>query len=117
MPKSRMRRASMTMCSILFPAGFPLPGIEREARGERLNSLADALDDLLVRNISEHRGDQAADLAHLLLFESARCCGGRPQPEPARVKGLVGIERDGVLVDRDAGGVERVFGLFAADAL
>src|SRR3954470_17938135 len=103
MPKSRMRRASMTMCSaILGPDGVELPVIKREPRGQRADLLPHGGDRLLVGNMCEHLADQSADLAHLRLAEAAGGHCRRTKPDAARIHGRVRVEGDRVLVDGDA---------------
>src|SRR5215467_9818596 len=99
MPKSRMRRASMTTCSILCPGRFVLPGVERETRGQSFHAPPDAGNRLLIAEVGEHHRDQPSDFAHLFLAEAARSNRGRAQTNAARVQRLVGIERNRILVD------------------
>src|SRR6185312_5560807 len=56
------------------------------------------------------------DFLHFALAETARSDSGATEANAARVHRRVRIERNGVLVDGDAGGVERVFGFAAANA-
>ena len=50
------------------------------------------------------------------LAEAARGDGGAAEPDAAGVERRIDVERNGVLVDGDAGAVERLFGLLAAHA-
>src|SRR5215831_19277768 len=117
MPKSRMRRASMTMCSIRKSGSgrFAFPGVQGESCGERFYLAAHARDDVLASDIGEHGRDQLADLAHFLFFKpsSGHCRG--TQPDTARVQWLIGVERNGVLVDRNTGTVQRLLRFLSAD--
>src|ERR1019366_2224929 len=122
MPKSRMRRASMTMCRLMLrlqgssPNGVELPVVEREPDGERIDLAPHRRDGLFARDVAEHFRDQRAHLAHLRFLKTAGGDGWRPQADAARVERRIGIEWDGVLVDRDARPVERLLGLLAAQA-
>src|SRR5215472_8707474 len=112
MPKSRMRRASITMWSgILSSNRVELPTVEREPGGERADFLAHPRNGVFIRHIEKHLGDERSYLVHLGLAETARGDGGRAEPDAARVERRVGVERDRVLVDRDAGAIESLFGL------
>src|SRR5215831_1651916 len=105
MPKSRMRRASMTMCSIRKSGSgrFAFPGVQGESCGERFYFAAHARDDVLVSNIGEHGRDQLADLAHFLFFEASSGHCRRTQPDTAWVQRLIRVERNGVFIDRNTG--------------
>src|SRR4051812_16089953 len=84
MPKSRMRRESMTMCSaILRPDGVEFPGVQRESRRQRADLLPHGGDSLLVGNVRQDFGDQGADFPHLGLAEAARSHRRRAQADPA----------------------------------
>src|SRR4051812_28099166 len=102
-----MRRASMTMCSaILGPDGVDFPVVQREAGGQGADLLADGGNRLLVANMREHLGDQAADLLHLRLAEAARGDRRRAEPDTARIHRRVRVEGDGVFVYGDARAIE-----------
>src|ERR1022692_1779035 len=90
-----MRRASMTMCAILRPHGFALPGVEREAESELPYLPPYVRDHVLARDIGQHRSDQRTHLAHFRFPEPSRSDGGRTEPDPARVHRRGGIERKG----------------------
>src|SRR5579864_5995913 len=125
MPKSRMRRTSMTILSIRCgrPRGlsyrwgaFQLPTVKREAIGQLLDLAADVGDRFLGRNVVQDLGNQRRGLAHFALAETARSDGRAAQTDAARVERRVHVERDGVLVDGDTRAVERGLGFLAAHA-
>src|SRR5947209_6597276 len=92
MPKSRMRRASMAMCTGIPRGRIELPAIERETRREAAHALAHRRDRLLVADVLQRLHDQLAGLAHLRFAESTRGDGGRSQTNAARVERLVDVE-------------------------
>src|SRR5260221_6017380 len=57
--------------------------------------------------------DDPANGPHLVRSETPRGRGRRPDPDPRRRVRRQGVERDGVLVDRDPDLVEQVLGLLA----
>src|ERR1700730_17245307 len=117
MPKSRTRRASMTMWSgILRSNRIELPMVQRESRRERAHLVPHAGNRLCTRDVEKHLGDERADLAHFRFLEAARRDGGRAQADAAGVERRVAVERNGVRVDRDPRAVERLLGLLAARA-
>src|SRR5215813_12639294 len=106
MPKSRMRRASITIWrGILSSNAIELPVIQRKTGGERCDALPHGRDRRFVRgsatHVVEHFGDQSADLAHLGLTESAGGNCRRSEPDATGVHRRVGVKRDGVFVDGD----------------
>src|SRR5262249_33333391 len=60
----------------------------------------------VLGNAVQHIGDQMADLAELRHAEAARRAGRRAQPHARGDGVLLGIARDAVLVDGDAGAIE-----------
>src|SRR5438270_13825026 len=84
--------------------------VEREARGELVHGLEDADADFLRLRLVQHGGDEARDLPHLLLAHAARGERGRSQTDAGGDEGLVGVERDGVLVGGYPRGFERLLG-------
>ena len=52
---------------------------------------------------------------HLFLHHAPGGESGCPQPDAARDEGPLGVEGDAVLVDGDAGTVQRLFGVLACD--
>src|SRR6476646_4925253 len=102
MPKSRIRRASITMCSGIYRAsgalGRPggllysrphmlqLPAVERESRGQSLHLLTDGCDYAIVAHVLQDFGDQRANLAHLRFVEAAGGDGRRAEADAAGVE-------------------------------
>ena len=60
--------------------------------------------------------DEVGDLHHLLFLQSARGHRRRAEADAAGFGDRFGVERDGVLVDRDGGLVECLLGLESVDA-
>src|ERR1017187_10438529 len=102
MPKSLMRRASMTMCRLMLrlrgsiPNGVELPIVEREPGGERIDLVPHRRDGLFAGDAAEHFRNQCAHLAHLRFLKAAGGDGWRSQADAARVERRIGIEWDGV---------------------
>jgi hypothetical protein len=92
------------------------PAVERESGGEIFNALAHIGNGFLGIYIPEDVRDAARHFLHFPFAEAAGSDGRTAQPDAARVHRRVGIERDGVLVDRDARGVERILRLSAFHA-
>src|ERR1700744_1410835 len=118
MPKSRMRHASMAMCSatsLLSGSEFPL--VKREARGESFHAASHFPNGVLARDVLQHLRDQRARFAHLRFAEAARRHGGRAQPDAARVQRRVHVEWNRILVYGDSRQIEGFFGLLAAQPL
>ena len=67
--------------------------------------------------IRERFSDQVCDFQHFLLFHAARCDGRRADPDTTRLEDWIGIERDAVLVNCDAGPVENFLCFFAVNFL
>ena len=99
-----------------MPVAIELPMVERKTGSEGSHLLPDQGGGAFVRDVVEHLRDQGADLAHFRLLESARSHRRRTQPYAARVQGRIRVERDGILVDRDAGAVERLLRFLTANA-
>src|ERR1035438_8891659 len=103
MPKSRMRRASMTMCKLMLrprhssPNGVELPIVKREPDGEHFDLLPHRRDGIFVRDVVEHFGNEPAHFAHLRFLELAGGYSRRSQSYAVRVECRIGVEGDCVL--------------------
>src|SRR6185295_19874021 len=110
-----MRRTSMAILSMRAArhalsycrSFFELPTVERKFISEFLDFAAHIGHRILGRDIAQHLGDEGRRLAHFRFPETARSDRRASQPDAARVKRRIHIERDGVLVDRDARTIER----------
>src|SRR3569833_1098476 len=118
-PKSRILRTS----SAIFTGDLRLlcltapPAIERETLRERLHALAHCRDRFVGSRIPNHFRAAGSHFLHFALFETAGGDGGAAETDPAGVQRRIGVERNGVLVHGDAGGIERIFRLAAFHAL
>ena len=90
-------------------------------RGKLRAQLADLAGDLLVQagvgGRAHDRVHPRGDLAHLGFLHAAAGDAGGAEADAARVERLARVERDGVVVELDAGGVERLRGDLAGDVL
>src|SRR4051812_3027617 len=107
-------RECLRSCHCVVP-GTAL-GVERELVAEAEHLLADAGERGGVRAMVERFRDPPTDLLHLRFFHAARGDGGRADTDAARLHRRIGVERDGVLVDGDAGVAERLLGFGAEHA-
>ena len=95
----------------------PARGIQRELLGQLQHLAANLLEHGLVGAIVQRLGDPLADLSHLGFLHAARGQRWRTDANAAGLHRRIGIERNGVLVHRDAGIVQRVLGFAAQHAL
>src|SRR5579862_5588093 len=103
MPKSWMRRTSITMLRDTLAHGrhgghAQLPTVERESSGELRDPLANPGRNLFRAHVAQNLGDHFRYLAHIGLAEAA--CGHRRGAEAhaARIHGWIGVKRDGVTI-------------------
>ena len=92
-------------------------GVERVPRAEPRTSLRTSASACSSSTPAQRPGDESADLLHLRSAHAAGGHGRRAEADAAGDHRRAGVERDRVLVDGDAGPVERGLGLLAGDAL
>src|SRR2546425_1784179 len=134
MPKSVMRRASITIWSgisqrsrhrrcrlwsrhLLSANVIELPIVKREPCRKRAHLLAHRCNGGLVGDVVEHFRDKRSHFAHLGFTESACGDGGRAQPDAAWVERRVGVERNGGPVGGGGPAGRRLLGFLAPAAL
>ena len=84
----------------------PAARVEGKPPAQRLYLDAHCVERIDVTRPLERPNDQTADFLHLRLAHPARGDRGRSDANSRRHHGLAGIERDHVLVGRDAGSLE-----------
>src|SRR5689334_21774853 len=93
------------------------PCVERKRFAQFEHLALDAVESIGLGAMLERFGDPGADLQHLRLFHASRSDGRRTDADAAGLERWIGVERDGVLVDGDAGESEGLFGFTAEHAL
>ena len=91
-------------------------GVQREHPAQLLDFRFHHAERGIVVRRGQRARDELADLVHLALAHAARRDRRRADADAARRHRRVRIERDRVLVDRDAGLAERRFGDLAGEA-
>ena len=106
---NRLSRRRLTV----FPDPFRVEG---KPFAEQADLFPDPGQPLFVADILEHSGDEPGDQLHLRLLHPPRGQSGRSDADAAGDLGPLGVERNPVLVDRDARPVERLLRLFPRNA-
>src|SRR5262249_4616882 len=88
---------------------------DREAAADRPYLVPDPRRCALVTEGLDAPVHQLGDLLHLALAHAARRDGRRTDPDPAGDERRAWVERDGVLVHRDAGAIEGFLRRLAGD--
>src|SRR5580704_11113241 len=92
-------------------------GTERVHFGTHLFLDLGVADRAVVGDTVEHVGNQVTDLAEFGRAEAARRAGRRAEPYPRGDRVFLGVARNAVLVDGDAGAVEHLLGRHAGRLL
>src|SRR6056297_2031074 len=87
--------------------------VQRVLLAELDDALADLVDDVVALDVVDDAVDEVADLLHRRLVEPAGRERGGARPDPRGVERRARLARDGVAVEHDVRGRERVLGVAA----